>query len=145
MHIASLLASGGLALAADRAVIRTTAFDVDGQANILSQLSLTHRPVGIALVISFSSGAALFLADVEAFAVMRQFWIKMALILLLLTNALLMMRQERRLNAMRHDVAAKGSQPSTTPPLWARLRRHAWASMSLWFAIVLAGTAMTSA
>ena len=28
--------------------------------------------------------------------------------------------------------------------LWAGLRRHAWASLTLWFAIVLAGTAMTS-
>ncbi|MEP6764972.1 MAG: hypothetical protein ABJB66_11700 [Gemmatimonadaceae bacterium] len=143
VHLCALLASGGLAIAADRTLIQSKKVNDDTRASRLSQLGETHRPVVIALSISFLSGVLLLLADVEAFAVMRPFWIKMTLILLLVVNASFMLRQERRLRTVA--FAGNAPPPRTTLAMWSRLRFHAWASLLLWFAIVLAGTAMTSA
>ena len=149
VHLGALVASGGLAVATDRALIRSRNAGETALAWRLDEVSLSHGPVAFALVISFLSGLLLLLADVEAFAVMPAFWIKMGLIALLTANALLMRRQERRLRAMADGEAHPAVVPA--PPVasspergWAQMRRHAWASMLLWFAIVLAGTAMTT-
>ena len=145
VHLSALLASGGLAIAADRSLIQSRKVDDENRAWRLSQLAFTHRPVVIALMVSFVSGLLLLLADVQTFVVMRLFWIKMALILLLMTNALFMMRHERRLRAVVLAERAVAPANNDITARWSRLRKHAWASLSLWFAIVLAGTAMTSA
>jgi hypothetical protein len=81
----------------------------------------------------------LLLADVAAFAGMTAFWVKMGLIVLLMANATVMMRREKKLRAL--SGAPNGALAGM---VWAALRRHAAASLTLWFAIVLAGTAMTS-
>ncbi|MEP6781941.1 MAG: hypothetical protein ABJC26_18725 [Gemmatimonadaceae bacterium] len=143
VHLSALLVSGGLAVSADRSVIQSKQLSDSLRASRLLQLGETHRPVVIALSISFISGVLLLLADVEAFVGMRPFWIKMALIFLLVINASFMLRQERRLRAV--DFVDSTPPPPVCSTIWTRLRFHAWASLSLWFAIVLAGTAMTSA
>ena len=142
LHLAALVAAGGLAIAADRAVVRTSLQDSDERARRLSDLALTHRPVVLALVLSFISGALLLFADLEAFVVMPAFWVKMVLLLLLMWNALCMLRRERQLRAL--DSTLDGVAKPTAIALWKRLQRHAYASLGLWFAIVFAGTAMTS-
>lgn len=149
LHLGALVASGGLAVATDRALIRTAGASEATLSSRLDEVSLSHRPVAMALVVSFLSGILLLLADVEAFAVMPAFWVKMGLILLLTTNALLMRRQERRLYGMAHPASGPPGTNTPRPAIdrergWARMRRHAWTSMALWFAIVLAGTAMTN-
>ena len=148
VHLGALVASGGLAVATDRALIRSRNAGETALAWRLDEVSLSHGPVAFALVISVLSGLLLLLADVEAFAVMPAFWLKMALIALLTVNALLMRSQERRLRAMDGEPvpAVVPNPPVASSPErgWARMRRHAWASMVLWFAIVLAGTAMTT-
>lgn len=141
VHLSALLAAGGLAIAADRNVIQSKRLDPDNRASRLSQLGATHRPVVIALCISFLSGVLLLLADVEAFAVMRIFWLKMILIFLLVVNASLMLRQERQLRTV---ALGANIPPPRVVAMWRRLRFHAWTSASLWFAIVVAGTAMSS-
>ena len=93
LHLGALLAAGGLAIANDRAIVRTATDDVDGRTRRLADLALSHRTVLSALSVSFFSGVLLFLADLEAFVIMPVFWVKMALILLLILNAALMMRQ----------------------------------------------------
>jgi hypothetical protein len=142
VHPASLVASAGLAFATDRALLQTSARDEGERARRLSDLALTHRPVVIALTTSFLSGVLLLLADLKAFVGMPAFWIKMVLILLLMANAVFMMRHEGQFRAM--TATANGTEPSETGALWQRIRRHALASLTLWFAIVLASTAMTS-
>jgi hypothetical protein len=141
VHLAALVASAGLAVANDRAMISTTVTDSDERVRRLDELSLSHRSVIAALTISFASGALLLFADFEAFVGMPAFWVKMSLIVLLIANASFMRRREFQL---RNNAVNVPSNPLMIGKLWSGLRRHAWASLTLWFAIVLAGTAMTS-
>lgn len=142
VHLSALVAAGGLAITNDRAVLRTKLIDVEGRARRLTDLSLSHRSVQAALVVSFASGILLFLADLEAFLIMPAFWVKISLILLLIVNASVMVRREKRLRQL--GASPDLSNPAASNRLWTRLRGHAFASLVLWFAIVLAGTAMTS-
>lgn len=142
VHLAALVGSAGLAVANDRAIVGSTASDVDERARKLAQLSLSHRSVISALAVSFVSGLLLLLADFEAFMGMPAFWVKMLLILLLVSNALLMQRRESLIKATANGPLGLSSPAGSKQ--WTGLRRHAWLSLTLWFAIVLAGTAMTS-
>ena len=142
VHLSALVASGGLAVTNDRAIVRTAPDDVESRARRLTDLSLSHRSVLTALAVSFMSGILLFTADLEAFVIMPAFWVKMSLILLLIVNASFMVRREKQLRLL--VASAVPANPAGSNRVWARLRGHAFASLVLWFAIVLAGTAMTS-
>ncbi|MBC8086403.1 MAG: hypothetical protein H7Z40_04000 [Phycisphaerae bacterium] len=142
VHLSALVASAGLAVANDRAIVSTHISDGDERVRKLTDLSLSHRSVLMALTVSFSSGLALLLADFEAFMGMPAFWVKMLLIVLLIGNASVMRRREGQLQANANGVVGSNSPQSNK--LWHGLRKHAWTSLTLWFAIVLAGTAMTS-
>jgi len=142
VHLSALVASAGLAVTNDRAIVRTKLDDAEGHARRLADLAVSHRSVLTALAVSFASGLFLFLADLEAFVIMPAFWVKMSLILLLIVNATFMVRREKQLRQM--VALPVPTNPGVNGRVWARLRRHSFASLVLWFAIVLAGTAMTS-
>ena len=142
-HIAALLTGGGLALAADRATLRLDLTDDSARARHLSELAAVHRPIAIAIGAAFTSGVLLFLADVEGFATSRVFWIKLALVALLLGNGVVINRVQR---SLREDRARNvlDSAASARERLWRRLRIGAATSVVLWFVLVLAGTALSS-
>jgi hypothetical protein len=135
VHLAALLIGGGIALASDRATLRAARDDAAARARQLAELGLTHRIVIPSLAVAFVSGVALFLTDVETFAGSAAFWIKMALVALLMLNGLLMTRTESLLRRAPDGGAAP----------WARLRTTALASGVLWLATLLAGVALTNA
>jgi len=136
LHLASLLVGGGLALATDRATLRVAGADPVERERHLADLGLTHRPVVMALAVSFVTGALLFLADVETFATSAVFWGKMALVLLLLLNGLVMTRAERTLRDDTYDAADAIA--------WRRLQVSARLSGALWLLTLLAGTTLTN-
>lgn len=142
VHLSALVASAGLAVTNDRAIVRTKLDDGEGRTRRLADLAVSHRSVLTALAVSFGSGMLLLLADLEAFVIMPAFWVKMSLILLLIVNATFMMRREKQLRLMVPSPVP--ANPGENGRVWMRLRHHAFASLLLWFAIVLAGTAMTS-
>ena len=84
------------------------------------------------LALSFVSGIALFAADIETFFGSWIFWLKMALIALLLANGAVMNRAERTLRVHGADADAA----------WRRLRTVAITSLALWLTITLAGMAL---
>jgi hypothetical protein len=90
----------------------------------------------VSLVVLFVSGVALFLTDVETFAVSIVFWVKMALVALLLVNGLVMTRTESALRRTA-DVGDDGAR-------WGRLRTTALASGALWLVTMLAGARFTT-
>jgi hypothetical protein len=142
-HIAGLLASGGLALASDRATLRLDLTDDGERARHLAELTRTNRTVMIALGVSILSGTLLFLADVELFATSPIFWAKMGVLALLLLNFALIVRVERTLR----DGASGGPLDSADvvrDRLWQRRRISAIASVLLWFGLVFAGSALAS-
>jgi hypothetical protein len=130
-HLSGLVLGGGGAVAADRASLRAVRASATQQASHLSELGLVHRVVILGLSVTFLSGLLLALADVETYATMITFWIKMGLIALLLGNGVFMQRAERAL--------------SIGTPAWRRLHVAAIASLVLWFAVLLASTFLTSA
>jgi uncharacterized membrane protein len=119
------------AVAADRASLRAVRASPTQQSSHLRELGLVHRVVLWGLAITFASGLLLAAADVETYATLNAFWVKMGLIVLLLVNGYSMQRAERALAA---GTAA-----------WRRLHRSAILSLVLWFAVLLASTFLTSA
>lgn len=130
-HLSGLVLGGGGAVAADRASLRAVKASATQQASHLKELGLVHRVVLWGLSVTFLSGLLLAAADVETYATLPAFWIKMSLIALLLGNGYWMQRSERAL--------AGGT------PAWRRLHIAALVSLVLWFAVLLASTLLTSA
>jgi uncharacterized membrane protein len=83
------------------------------------------------LTLSFLSGVAMFLSDVETFVGSIFLWIKLSLVALLLVNGFMMMRAERALAA---DVQSD--------ELWNRMRTIALMSATLWLLTTLAGVVL---
>ena len=142
-HLGGLFAAGGLTVAADRATLSLDPSDEIDRRRHLSDLARLQRPVWIAFVIALVSGALLFLADVEAFALSRIFWTKMALVALLVANSLFTARLDA---ALRREEAAAPEPPAADLRAlrWRRRRAGALASALLWFGLVLVGTALAS-
>ena len=88
-HIAGLVAGGGAAIVADRAALGIARRAEADRAGVLAAIRATHRVVISGLVVIVISGALLLAADVDTFLHSWVFWTKMALMILLLTNGLL--------------------------------------------------------
>ena len=142
-HLGGLLAAGGLTVASDRATLRLDPNDDVDRQRHLADLAHLQTPVWIAFVVALLSGALLFLADVEAFAASRIFWTKMALVALLVANAVTSARLDA---ALRRDayVGSAAAESADYTRRWRRRRAFAIASAMLWFGLVLIGAALAS-
>jgi uncharacterized membrane-anchored protein len=94
----------------------------------------------IALSLLFVTGAAMVASDVKTFLTSPVLWVKLGLVALLVFNGVILERTESALR--RSDNATADGQP---PALWKRLRISAICSISLWIAILVAGTVLVSA
>ncbi|MDZ7631107.1 MAG: hypothetical protein U5K74_07105 [Gemmatimonadaceae bacterium] len=131
-HLGAMMVGGGLAIAADRQLLRAgTPVAAAERSALADALHDVHRPVVIALLVSAISGGLQLAADLEALAANRIMWGKGALLLALLVNGLLMLRNEA---AVRRDGGVAATFRS--------LRARALTSIVLWLAIVLAGTGL---
>jgi hypothetical protein len=132
-HIAGLVAGGGSAITADVATIIAARVRSATLAAHLTLLRRTHPIVIAGLVALFVSGLLLFAADVDTFWSSRIFWVKMALVLILLVNGIALVLSERRVVHVQADAAAAA---------WGRLHVVAVSSLILWFVTTLAGSAL---
>ena len=128
LHIGGLVFAGGTAVAVDRVVLQAARSDDDRRASALAALGASHRTVVPALAVVIGSGALLAAADLATFLASPVFWIKMALVVLLLANGYGLRRAEHR---------------ASTPQGWRRLAKGSAASLTLWLLIVLLGTVLT--
>jgi uncharacterized membrane protein len=129
VHVGALISGGGLAVAADRAMLTAVLDDDWSRRSLLATLEGTHRLVVGSLVVITASGLLLFASDFDTFLYSRFFWIKMGLVVLLMVNGLVLWRAERR--ALCGDREA-----------WSTLRFTAVASITLWFLTTLGGVAL---
>ncbi len=130
-HVAGFLVAGGLALSADRAVLRNggpgaPAFDPAAFESV-------HAPILLGLGVTILSGVLLFLSDVQTFATSPVFWSKMGLLALLLGNGAALRRTAQRM--------ASSAEPGRA---WQALRRSAQASSILWLVAVLTGVMLVN-
>lgn len=147
VHVVALLFGGGLAVAADRATLRAARGGPGGRAphdparrdHLLADLGDVHRPVIVALALANLSGVLLAAADVKTYAASPVFWVKLALVMLLLANGLVLARAE---SALRRGGG--GAEPGAAAH-WRRLRATSWASLALWTLTTVAGTVLTAA
>src|SRR5215831_4991989 len=131
-HIAGLVAGGGSAITADLATIIAARARSATLAAHLHLLRRTHPIVIGGLVALFASGLLLFAADVDTFWNSRIFWVKMALVLVLIVNGVLLVINERRVMHVEADATAGA---------WGRLHLVATTSLVLWLLTTLAGSA----
>lgn len=133
LHLVPLLVAGGAALAADRATLRAARGSADDRRRQLVELGRTHAMILGGLALSLASGVLLFLSDVDELLGSPFFWIKLALVGLLLLNGFFLTRTEQAL-----------SRSGGEGPLWGRLRTISILSLLLWLATTLAGVVLTN-
>ena len=138
VHVVALVVGGGLALAADRTTLRAAGLTggsvetTERRAVALVDLSGTHRIVGAALGASLLTGTALFFLHSERYVTSATFWIKMALVVGLAANALVMQLAERSIREPSEDAAPAAG--------WRTLAATARTSSALWVVIAISGT-----
>jgi hypothetical protein len=128
LHLGGMLVAGGLALASDRSTFRVSGKPPEIRREHIAELSAVHGPVLWALGVVLASGAALVLADVETFLPSWFFWMKMALVAVLMVNGQTLQRAEKGLVEDPESDAG-----------WRRLRWAAGRSVALWGVVVLLG------
>ena len=136
LHVAPIVVGGGIAIASDRATLRMRHAEPGASARQLGELSSVHPWVIGALALSLLSGLAMLAADLDTFLGSWVFWVKMALIALLLVNGLVMTRTETRLRGAADGTAAEKH--------WHRMRVASITSITLWLVITFAGVALVN-
>lgn len=126
-HVLSMFVAGGLAISHDRGSLRAAGWNDGSRKHHIAELHAVHRVVIAALAICILSGLALFASDIKTYVVSIPFWVKMALIVALFANALVMTASETTLRAGSGAAA----------PAWSRIRISSIASMTFWGSIVI--------
>jgi uncharacterized membrane protein len=127
-HVAGLIVGGGAAIAADRGVLRAVRQTPSELPLHLAAIRNAHSIVLASLAIVMTSGLMLAASDTDTFLHAPLFWVKMALVGLLVVNGACMRFAER---------AATAPQPR-----WKPLAVTAAASLTLWLLTTLAGAAL---
>lgn len=131
LHLLALFVGGGFAIAADRQLLRVRRAAPAEQLAALRDTEALHPVIIGALTVTLGSGLALFASDVGTFAESPVFWTKMAVLLVLLGNGLLLVRAERRLL----DPAASAQHDGAR----AALALSAGVSLAAWMTLVVLG------
>ena len=145
-HVLALFAGGGIAIAADRRVLRSTPGTREAYQAAAEDLRGTHAIVIGSLALMVVSGVAMATSDIGTFAVSKVFWAKMATFTVLIGNGAYMRRTESRVldAATEAGVAIDTTTQWPSPHLpWAVLRRSAAISLIAWFTVVLLGVVLS--
>ena len=129
VHVAGLVGGGGAAVVADRATLDATRRGAAVTREGIARIHNTHRIVIVGLAAVIVSGVLLFAADVETYAASKLFWIKMAMVALLMVNGTILVR-----------VGRSARTPNETMR-W-KMRCTAIVSLALWFLTTLAGVGL---
>ena len=85
-HILAMFVGGGMAISADRTILRSKPGTADAVRAVVADLSTTHSIVIGSLTVTVLTGLALLASDVGNFAVSRVFWVKMGSFAILLVK-----------------------------------------------------------
>lgn len=95
VHLAALLVGGGTALALDREIFGLRRSTSQVRDATIARLNRAHALVIASIVFIVASGFLMAGADVETYLVSPTFWIKMALVAILLVNGAVLARAGR--------------------------------------------------
>ncbi|MDR0787154.1 MAG: hypothetical protein LBG44_04745 [Gemmatimonadota bacterium] len=110
--------------------------DLSSRWNRRADVSAVHRIVLSGVAVLFATGILITAAEFEEFVETPVFWIKLALVGLLVVNGALLTRKEEILPE-RTEAPLKNNGE------WARVRRHALFSVTLWIATAAAGIVLS--
>jgi hypothetical protein len=145
VHLGGMLLGGGFAIATDRLTLRTIRADAATQARQLNEIHAVHVPVLTGLTLTFVSGVGMLAADFDNLFYSKVFWVKAALVMLLMANGGLMQQAEGKLRANIAKAPKGGEKASVAiaAKYWNQLRWTSYSSFVLWFGVALAGTLLT--
>ncbi len=146
LHLMSMFIAGGMAIAADRAILRSKPGTADAVRAVVADLSTAHSVVIGWLVSTIASGLLLLTSDLGTFAVSRVYWIKMSAFVLLILNGLRMQRAERGVMGSLKGIPIRTTEMPVPFPQqqWSGIRGSAAVSLALWLIIVLLGVVLTN-
>ena len=145
-HIVSMFVAGGMAIGADRAILRSKPGTADAVRAVVADLSTTHSVVIGGLACTAVTGLALLASEVGTFAVSRVFWIKMAVVTILLLNGIRMRRAEQQVMGSLEGVPIRTTEMAVPFPKkeWGGIRSAAGTSLVAWLTIVVLGVVLTN-
>lgn len=146
VHVLGMFVAGGMAIAADRAILRAPAGTAEAMRAVVADLATTHSVVIGALAFTLASGVALFASDVPTFSVSKVYWSKMACVAALLLNGLRMRRAERTVLRSLDGAPIHTAEMPVPAPFaeWRGVRSTATVSLVLWLVIVVLGVVLTN-
>lgn len=146
VHMLAMFTGGGMAIAADRAILRAAPGTAEAMRAVVADLATTHSLVIGALALTFLSGFALFASDVPTFSTSKVYWIKMATVALLLVNGLRMRRAEGAVVKSLDGAPIHTAEMPVPFSLaeWRGVRTTAALSLALWLALVVLGVLVTN-
>jgi hypothetical protein len=133
LHLAGILIAGGFAIVADRASLLLARESEADRPGEVARLKAVHAWVLAGLSLTMATGVLQLFSDLHSYLTAWLFWTKMGLIALLLVNGWVRLRAERAIEGGGGDASD-----------WKRFRRTSVASLALWFAILLAGSFLTT-
>jgi hypothetical protein len=149
-HLLSLFVGGGVAVAADRTVLRAAPVSADEHRHLADELHATHALVVALLGATMATGLLMAAADVATYAASAVYWSKMGGVALLLGNGVLLRRAEaavRQAPAQAPGDHAEGGgppDPAGRTGAWGAVRAAALRSLLLWCTLVLLGVLLSN-
>ena len=132
VHLAGVLVAGGFAIVADRASLVLPDEAGEHLAREIERLKAVHYWVMAGLALTVATGVLQLCSDLHTYLRAWIFWTKMGLIALLLVNGWVRLKAEQGIDA------------GSIVPHLARFRRTSMASLVLWFAVLLAGSFLST-
>ena len=144
VHVLAMFIAGGMAIGADRAILRAVPGSGESARAVVADLATTHTVVLGALSVTAVSGVALFTSDLATFAVSKVYWAKMLTVCLLLANGLRLRRSEGAVLRPLANVPLYTTEMPVAFPLkeWRNVRSAAAVSMVLWCLVVVLGVVL---
>ena len=141
VHVLSMFIAGGMAIGADRAILRAVPGSGESARAVVADLAMTHTVVLGALSVTVVSGFALFTSDLATFAVSKVYWAKMLTVCALLLNGLRLRRSEGAVLRPLANVPLYTTEMPVAFPMkdWRNVRSAAVVSMTLWCLVVVLG------
>jgi hypothetical protein len=133
LHLAGLVMGAGTGLFADRQVLSAVRSRSQERETVLVTLNRAHAHVISWIIVVGSTGVLMTAADTSTFLVSKLYWIKMAMVALLITNGLAMLAAERRTRQVGISAG------------WPRLAAVSTISATLWLTTLFLGTLLTVA
>lgn len=147
LHLTGLLVAGGLALAADRGVLRGNRLGWRERLDYVREVGAAHNAVMAGLAVVVVTGLLLLASDIEFLLPSPVFWLKMGVFALLLVNGLSLQRAERgvldgaaRMLETEPAVDARPEPDGRLERQWRTLRLASIRSASLWLIVLFLGT-----